>query len=147
MNGFISISRVCGGGSGATIAISIEDKTSGIEFCRVEMSPEDFGNAVTGLASQDCKIETRALQFVGMKRERKVETVTTIWSEWEPTKREEALRESCKHLEVDGWMCSPYSAVNSRGRAKPVGGMFSGLYECQVDFIRYVPVEKESESE
>lgn len=144
LNAKITISRQYGGGTEerGSVCISVIDETSGIEFVEVYLTPEQFALAVTGLSACPAKLETRALQYVGKKREMKTEKIMVQLPSgaWEPAKKEAIVREASKSFEVDGWMCSPYRCCNTRGGMRLVGGTFSTLYECDVDFIRYVEV-------
>ena len=68
--GTISITRY----SNNTILLSVDDETSRTQFLRLELTPEAFALALTGLAAQPCTFELHA-DHVGMRREIKEERV------------------------------------------------------------------------
>lgn len=76
--GKIGFSRHSNGDTPRGIHIEIEDAKSGLVIAELEMSPEGFGNAVTGLGYQDCVLTyvptEDSLRCYGKKRE--VKTLT-----------------------------------------------------------------------
>ena len=65
LKGTLSISK----SSLGTISVTIEDTTSGISFARIELSPAQFAEAITGLHDCPGELEIRGLQYVGKKKE------------------------------------------------------------------------------
>ncbi len=54
--GKITITRTYGGKS-PTVLIQLEDALSGTMICDINMSIEEYGNAVTGKGACSCKID------------------------------------------------------------------------------------------
>ena len=134
----VSISRRYGARNGDTISISIEDASSGIQFVDIEMTPEDFGLAVTGLSSMPATGEVRGLDNVGKKHESKFVKIDVVLPSLTTKDNEAAILAAAAPLEVDGWKASAYWALNVQGGKVLVGEFGSNLYRCTVRFQRYV---------
>jgi len=71
--GRLTISRGMNGDNPRCIYIEIEDPKSGLIVLEAELTPEDFGNAVTGRGYQDCLLTLipteDSLRCYGKKRE------------------------------------------------------------------------------
>lgn len=124
--GQVSISRVTGGRQGAYISITLHDGSSWSECVDIQLTPEAFGNALTGLACQECVFEWRP-EHVGKIHEHK--SVEVICG-WHPDNRTELL----KPFEVDGWKGREQDLHNSHCRTDK-GYM--------VSFYRYVDPPKQ----
>lgn len=82
--------------------ISIEDKTSGIEFARVKLSLKQFAAAILGLGCVDSEVEVIGLEKVGWKAENKTETIKVPqYDNFEKSRG--YARAAVRELEVDGW--------------------------------------------
>lgn len=128
LKGIINISRRTGGNTDARIGIEIIDELSRTRFLDIEMSSEAFGNAITGLAFQECVFEHRP-EFVGMVRELKIEIVKR--SKCEFKEREKSASKDLLPHESDGWKGSVSDLLNHRNGSEETG--------YRVGFIRYVP--------
>ena len=137
----LSISRRFGGDN-TSIAISIECKTSGIEFVELELTPEEFGNAVTGLSSIPVECEVRGLDKVGMKRERRIELFDVVLASLKKSDNEAAILSAAERFEVDGWKASAYHALNVQD-GKMLIDSAKRLYRCKVEFFRWVDQEQQ----
>ena len=96
--GTVSICRVSDG----TIRIAIKDGLSRATFVEAIMTPEAFGNAVTGLAEQDAELEVRGLQYVGKRKiteKRQINCPLSAWSE-----RTKLSLWLFNHAQEDGWI-------------------------------------------
>lgn len=67
LKGQITIS-MCSNGK---ISITIVDESSRVEFFDGEITPEEFGLAVTGLGARPIEFEARGMDKVGLKKESK----------------------------------------------------------------------------
>ena len=101
MNGKITISRYNDFGNKDPIHILITDVRSGIRFCDVQMSLENFTKAITGVSLQDCEFFVREMNKIGMKRELKHEFIQRPegFSSWSNNEKIEFL----KPYNIDGW--------------------------------------------
>jgi len=99
----ISISRCSDG----TIRISIEDKASNIQFFDGEMTPEAFGDAITGLSLQTVKAEVCSTENVGKKYVREARKVVLPVGLYQYDKEPVGpwIQESCKE---EGWSINTY---------------------------------------
>jgi len=134
--GSITISRYSGEESGISIAIG--DRTSGIEFLRLEMSFEAFGEAITSLSHRDCKFELRGLKNVGKRREVKNEIVyvTDPWA-LKDEQRSAHIREAVAVHEKNGWIGYDTDASNSHRRVKN-SKVEKGVSAYNVSYTRFV---------
>lgn len=124
LKGTITISRYQGCGE-TGIAIHVEDALSHVTFLDIEISPESFGNAISGLASQNCMFRLTAIQNVGMKREYKEENVPYEGYAGDSVTKKKALAP----FEKDGW----------RGSLEDLGNHHRQTTKgFRVGFVRYV---------
>ena len=129
------------------ITFRIEDRLSGIEFCEVHVSLEDFAKAITGQGGIPCRVEVRGLHLVGKRRENKTEQVFVPDGPFET--REARAKAAVAEHEVDGWRGRVGDATNSHNRIS--GGRDEGGYRMRVVFTRWVdeatglPVASEAE--
>lgn len=125
MNGKISITRFQGDESG--IAIEVQDCLSRIQVIRIKLTPEQFGNAVSGLSYQDCDFNLGSVELVGMKIEHKTELVP--FSGYHATL--ESKKAAAKPFEIDGW----------KARLDDIGNSHKRVYDkgYNVTFFRHVP--------
>jgi len=135
--GELSINRRIDG----VVVIRITDYASGVIVAEVEMTPDQFGNAVTGMnispANRDggvTVITYEAERFFGTTQEYKTENVSPIPTDWPKWGNEKTRQEfGSKWLalfEVDGWRGSPEDLFNAH-RRNP-----DGTYK--VTFFRHV---------
>ncbi len=129
LKGSLSISRVYGANEG-WVSITLQDELSGSQCVEIKISPENFGNAVTGASCKECEFEFRP-SVVGMKAEYKEEIIPRPRSyDMECSKLEAA--ELIKPYEVDGWKGSVTDATNHH--------RWVGLDKVKVGFTRHVTV-------
>jgi hypothetical protein len=69
MKGSIAISRFVNYDGKYPIRITVEDDDAVINFVEINMTLEDFANALMGSGMMDCEIVVRNLENVGKKRE------------------------------------------------------------------------------
>jgi len=98
-SGKISISRYSGSSSG--ISIELSDTDSGVRVVRIDLTPEQFGNAVSGLGYVDCSFELGGVEYVGKKREHK--TVLMSVSKYPSELKNSEIEKLFSEYEVDGW--------------------------------------------
>lgn len=92
------------------IRIRIRDESSRIEFAEIALTPEHFGNAVTGLSEQDGELEVRGLEWVGktvVTENREIECPLSSYNRGE---LEEWLRENGQE---EGWLLGTYLGSQS----------------------------------
>jgi len=111
MKAKVTISRC----SDDTIRISFEDVASGIKFAEVSMTPEAFGNAVTGFSNQDANLEVRGLAFVGKQRITESRQIECPVDSYDRKVLESWLRENAQE---DGWLVSTYLGSQSSIKRK-----------------------------
>lgn len=126
----VSIHRSSGGAAGPMITISIEDALSGTCFCEVELTPEEFGNAVTGSSSRPGSFILHA-GSVGKVHEHKSEVIPfsacVQEAGWDREQRKQA---AVAPFEVDGWKADLGDLGN--------GHKSAGRDAYRVTFHRYV---------
>ncbi len=98
--GHISISRFTGNTEPRNgIVIQISDDKSSNAVINITLTPEQFGNVVTGLGYVECTFELFSLKNIGKTLEVKTEKI--------PVKKyqhsDEEIKALCKPFEVDGW--------------------------------------------
>jgi len=91
MDGKITISRYSDFGNKDPIHIVVTDQNSGVSFCDVQMSLENFAKALTGVSLQECEFSVRDIDKIGMKKELKHEFIQRpegfyLWSDNEKIK-------------------------------------------------------------
>ncbi len=115
LKGQISISRYMNSREmERPISIRVTDETSRIEFLEINLSLEEFALVMTGLSGVNCELETRGLNFVGMKREVKEEwiAVPEKFSLMKESNKKELAKELITPFEVEGWMGRPDDMLN-----------------------------------
>ena len=111
INSKLTISRVHPNRGADWIEVTLEDKSSGIQFAEVHISLEEFSKAITGLGALPCEIEVRGLDLIGKKLETKTCTVTF------PAGRTAEMTEDVfKMFEFDGWEARRSDMNNSHNR-------------------------------
>lgn len=108
MNFKVSITRMQQ--SNNSISIMIEDVASSIEFLRMEMTPENFTKAITGIASQNAVGTTYNLEYVGKQRITEKRSVVCPISSYDRTIFEQWLLDNCQE---EGWIISTYLGSQS----------------------------------
>lgn len=103
MNFKVSITRMQQ--SNNSISIMIEDVASSIEFLRMEMTPENFTKAITGIASQNAVGTTYNLEYVGKQRITEKRSVICPISSYDRTTFEQWLLDNCQE---EGWTINTY---------------------------------------
>lgn len=93
------------------ISIEIEDENSGINVVHIELSPEQFGNAVSGLGATDCLFDVNEkMELIGMRRENKTQVIRVEKSPYEYSESE--IISLLSKYEVDGWTARIYDFKN-----------------------------------
>jgi hypothetical protein len=116
------------------IRIYLEDASSGVPIVCVKCTPEDFGNAVTGLGDAPCSVgyRTEAWAVVGKRHEHKEELIE-VQGAWGRLSAGE-----CQNIlapyEIDGWIGDP-SDLNNHHR---LGRSVDGTAIARVGFHRHV---------
>jgi hypothetical protein len=114
------------------IHIQIEDGSSSARIIDLVMTPEDFGNAITGLVMQECEYQLTNADKVGKVREVKTEIVP-VPVDWF-IRGSGAPPALLKPYEVDGWLGRAEDLTNSHNR--------TGNGGYRVVFVRYVDAEE-----
>lgn len=131
LKGKLSIAAVHGGSSDH-IRIEISDPISGCPVVILEVQPEQFARAVTGLADQDCQMTVYDGLPIGYKREHQKERVSIPGN---PTK--DQIREAVSQYEVDGWLGRDEDCENHH----KFQGHHNNLRVYEVIFIRHIDPE------
>ncbi len=97
----LSISR----DSRGIINIRVDDKTSRITFVELEVSPENFANAVTGFSFQDCDGEVIGLEHIGKARVNEKRSVIYPKAEFDQRSMKRFIEENCQE---EGWIVSSH---------------------------------------
>jgi hypothetical protein len=138
-NGRISISRYSSNKAPFHgIQIDVQDDTSAQMVLRMDISIEEFGNAITGLGYRPCECELPAnFERIGKKLEVKTIEVdiTEIKDSWNMSSDEwqEALTIVTNSHVKDGWQPSLDDRPNFHRRTQK-----NGRTMYRVDFFRYV---------
>lgn len=145
LNGKLTICRVMSNTSEDYIEIRVQDSSSSAQYCTVQVSFENFAQALTGLASVECLHNAQGLSVIGKTRENKSVIVKVPDAILEP-----ALdiirggRESLVNLvefvksqvELDGWeLWSNFNDILNRRNWKKKNGEFTPI---SVTVVRYV---------
>lgn len=115
------------------ICIYIEDNASGIKFVEAIMNPEEFANAVTGLAYQEATGNVKGLEYVGKKRIREDRSVECPLDTYDKEKLQAWLKENCQE---DDWLLDTYLGSQSSVSWK------NGKTILNYAVIKYVEVEE-----
>lgn len=138
MKGKLTISRLSSNHTDMDnlIRIQLKDKTSGVEFLEINLSPEQFALALTGLGYQECEFSLGGLDVIGKRRQVKDEVVNApdglSLSKISEEEKADLLTPYC----VDGWEVN-----NTRDLGNPHRRVGDGY---RVTFIRFVDVEEDS---
>ena len=98
--GNISISRFSGTGDlKRGILIQLSDATSSNPVVQITLTPEDFGNVISGLGYIDCTFELYNLKNIGKTLEVRTEKIVTAKYEHS----DDEIKSLCKPYEKDGW--------------------------------------------
>lgn len=145
LNGKLTICRVMSNTSDDYIEISVQDSSSSAQYCTVQVSFENFAQALTGLASVECLHEALGLSVIGKTRENKSVIVKVPDTILEPALHTlRGGRESLVNLvefvksqvESDGWeLRSDFSDILNRRNWKKKDG---DLTPVSVTVVRYV---------
>ena len=104
VDGKLTISRVYG--SQDYVEITLRDCDAVIDFAKVRISVENFGEAVLGLSCMECEIITRGLQNVGKVRESK--HIEFPIGKDNYMDRKKVASEIVKDYTPEGWTASTY---------------------------------------
>lgn len=134
LKGTLSILH-CNASTGGYISIRVVDDLSHARILEVKISYEEWGKAITGIASRPCQIDYNANGPFGLKRARKEELVPysrSGGSGFMPGTRE--AKTAIAPYEVDGWQGSPEDYLNSKNSKR----LDDGKDYRRVGFVRFV---------
>jgi hypothetical protein len=137
----VSISRRSGGKRGTSISISVQDEESLALVCDVEFTPEQFGNAVSGVVTGDIEFRwvRNELNKLGKIREHKTERIKIPdMLDRQTVKMNPAVLANIKHLTDEGW--SPrWDDFSNHHRLS----IQHGVRYANVSFVRWVKKESD----
>lgn len=143
--GKITISRIQSNRRDDMIAIKLVDESSGCRVIEIEMTPEVFSLAITGLSFLRCQFHLYQEAPVGKVREVKQEPVFV--PDCNSKMRDRIATEAVEAHNVGGWKGRVEDAQNShRVLQRPALGGKSGSW-YNVTFIRFVEPELASQEE
>ena len=128
--GKITITRQSRTTCGDSVCIELTDESSGTRVVEVEMTVENFGNAITNLALQPCEFQWYPEAPVGKVRETKTEIIQMPEGASYAKDREALAKAAIAPFEVDGWVGYWRDALNHHRHTD--GTMYS------VGFHRFV---------
>ncbi len=134
LKGTLSILH-CNASTGGYISIRVVDDLSHARILEVKISYEEWGKAITGLATRPCQIDYNANGPFGMNREYKEELVPyqrVGQYGFMPSKHE--ANTAIAPYEVDGWQGSPEDYLNSKNSKR----LDDGQDYRRVGFVRFV---------
>lgn len=146
MKGKISISKVTilsGKREEDYMSITIEDKSSGVQFLEIKMDLLDFAQALTGLGCMPIEFELRGLENVGKKFEHKTIEVTIPRDQITLTVEDKSINKAVGGYEVDGWMGSKEDCKNHHNFVKTFRSNGIDFWVYRVHFWRYIDAEEE----
>jgi hypothetical protein len=85
--------------------IRIGCETSHTNFCELELTGEQFAEAITGLYSSDIKGSIKGLDRVGKTRVREARSVVCSLKTWDRDVLQQWLLENCQE---EGWLIDAY---------------------------------------
>lgn len=134
LDGRLTITKRSGGGE-PYVCIAVKDDLSRKDICKVEISMEEFAQALFSLAECPCQVEVGDLSVLGKKKEVKTVAVRvkTATANQDPA----AVRAALAEHEVDGWQGADADAMNSHR----ISGYDAEGYVARVTFVRWVDVE------
>jgi hypothetical protein len=116
------------------VHIEIEDDKSTVRIVEVEMSLEDFADAVLGHGYKDCIFKIKNVDKLGKEFQHKNEVINNPYNFKEAT--EEQYKELLKPYEVDGWVGNWEGFTNYHNAVKRTNNY-------QIHFARWVKTEEE----
>lgn len=126
LEGKLSISRTRSNRDDEScISITVTDELSRTRFLKIEISPEEFANAITNLGERPCMFELSA-GLVGKRREHKT-VVVPLKDPFKATADERLA--AIAEYEVDGWIGYKPDANNHHNYSD------KGV---RVGFVRYI---------
>lgn len=114
------------------IFIQIRDEASRNKFVEVEVTPELFGMAVTGLGEVDCSFEVSGLGVVGMQKQTESRRAVCPLKSYDRDQLRAWLRENCAE---DGWHIDAYLGSQGSVVSTDEGSIL------KYSVYRYVPRE------
>lgn len=126
--GALTISKYQGGQRGSGVTVSLRDNLSKCEIIDIDISVEEFAQALFGLGDRPCEFEAR-VKNLGKTRETKSERIKP--PEIKDYKRsKEIAAKALKPYEIDGWYGDEDDLLNHH-RCNPDG-------THTVGFVRWV---------
>ena len=110
------------------VHIELKDESSGVRVVDIDLTIEQFGNAVSGLGYTDCLFELGFVSYVGKVREHKIEKIIRWFGYGEI--RNEDLEKVLKDYEIDGWKANRADFKNHH--------RYNDDHTISVSFVRYV---------
>lgn len=92
------------------IRLTVGDELSGAAMIEVILTPEQWGDAVSGLGRVDCTFELGNVELCGLRRETKVEKIVT--AKYPTSYSKEEIAEILSRYEVDGWQARERDFTN-----------------------------------
>lgn len=138
LKGQITITR----NSNDEIGIEIRDVDSGMDFCRLSMTPHEFARAITGLGSRPCDLDIRGVSRLGKTREHKTEIIpVSAYSI-----KDDEIDSLFATYQVDGWIGRRDDFKNGHRHSGDSGKHFYKVaFERWVDTINTPATPKEHE--
>lgn len=131
LSGKITISKTMGRDE-SPVFIQIDDEISGCRFVQINMTLENFAEAMFGRGWIPCSLEVNLDAPIGMKAEHKEEIVPfNCWSSGK--NQEDAISKALSPFEIDGWSARRSDMTNGHCRAGDKGQ--------RVVFFRHVDPE------
>lgn len=121
--------------------LSIACESSRVQFVELDLSPEEFSAAITGMVTTGVEGEVRGLRFVGSRVETKTELVPFDTFKGRHVHDPEVngdpeAQKALNPFEVDGWQGSLRDMRNYHRRRQLGDGVFQ-----EVNFYRHVNPE------
>jgi hypothetical protein len=132
-DGKLTISRVSGGEN--YISIRLEDANSHMIVADIKVSPEIFGEIITGLSHQPVKYGVYDFSKLGKQMEFKVEQVVIEYNGYSKEDTKNALKVPLKQYEVGGWEADIDGSLN---RNSSTGINENGKNYVNVHFRRWI---------
>lgn len=108
--GDLTICAYQGGKRGRGVSVKLRDELSGCEIINIDISMEEFAQALFGLGYRPCEFEAR-VENLGKTRETKSERIKPPEiKDWK--RREKIAADALKPYEVDGWSGSTDDILN-----------------------------------
>ena len=119
------------------IQMRLEDEESGCAVFDVELSIENFGNAITGLGDIPCEFRVLGVERVGKRAEHK--TVEVFLGDGTRSNEDSRIRDAVAKHEANGWRGRDADLKNRHKFVRRQEGTGGAWYD--VDYTRFVDIE------